>query len=183
MAPTRGPGGAYSTCCECSFTDWRSAHYRTKVNFQKGSRKRESTKIIISKGIAHHFVRLLKTVNSPKYSLAPTLKKSRFRGITNLYGQRAVYEILATLATKIWKMKVGRVKVFDFDRQKLVRTSQKMFGSSHFESFSIFRAQFVNPRLKMAHSKPLKLVSSCSKIGFKAKLSKQKILRILPQIS
>jgi hypothetical protein len=37
--------------------------------------------------------------------------------------------------------------------------------------FSVFRAEFVDPRLQMAPSKSLKLVSSCPKIDFTAKLS------------
>jgi hypothetical protein len=85
------------------------------------------------------------------------------------------------LATKISKLKVGRIKNLDFDRQKPARTSQKWFGSSHFEGFLIFRAQFVDPRLEMAPSKSLKLVSSGPKIDFRANFSKQKFLRILPQ--
>jgi hypothetical protein len=59
--------------------------------------------------------------------------------------------------------------------------NEKWLGSSHFEGFLIFRAQFVDPRLEMAPSKSLKLVSSCPKIDFGAKLSKQKFLGTLPQ--
>jgi hypothetical protein len=56
---------------------------------------------------------------------------------------------------------------------------KKWFGSSHFEGFLIFRAQFVDPRPEMAPAKSLKLVSSGPKIDFRAKLSMQKFLRIL----
>jgi hypothetical protein len=56
-------------------------------------------------------------INNKKYSFEVTLwlqlyKYSRFRGIINSYGQRGVYEIQATLATEISKMKVGRIKKF-----------------------------------------------------------------------
>jgi hypothetical protein len=61
----------YSTQC---FLQIEESPTRTKVSFQGGARKRKFTKIMISKGIAHHFVRLLKAVNSPKYTLAPTLQ-------------------------------------------------------------------------------------------------------------
>jgi hypothetical protein len=59
---------------------------------------------------------------------------SRFRRIINSHGQRAVYEIQATLATEISKMKVGRNKNLDFDRQKPARTSQKMVWFKSFRS-------------------------------------------------
>jgi hypothetical protein len=108
-------------------------------------------------------------------------KFSRYCGIANLYGQRAVYEILATLAAKISKMKVGRIKNFDFDRQKPARTRQKMVWFKSFQGLINFRADFVDARLEMAPSKSLKLVSSCPKIDYRVKLSKQKFLRILPQ--
>jgi hypothetical protein len=43
------------------------------------------------------------------------------------------------------------------DRNRL-ELNKKWFGSSHFKGISIFRAQFVDPRLEMAPSKSLKLV-------------------------
>jgi hypothetical protein len=80
-----------------------------------------------------------------------------------------VYEILATLTTKISKMKVGKIKnLIDRGRLKL---HKKWFGSSHFKGILNLRAQFVDPMLKMAPSKSLKLMSSCPKIDFRAKLS------------
>jgi hypothetical protein len=57
----------YSTQCLLQIEDRPT---RTKVNFHGGLVKRESIKIIIIKGIAHHCVRLLKAVNSIKHTLA-----------------------------------------------------------------------------------------------------------------
>jgi hypothetical protein len=108
---------------------------------------------------------------------------SRFRGIINSYsyGQRAVYEILATLATKISKVKVGRIKNLDFDRQKPARTSQKMFWFKSFRRFFNFPSSKCRSEARKAPSKSLKLVSSCPKIDFRAKLWMQKFLKTLPQ--
>jgi hypothetical protein len=65
------PNFRYSTQCLLQIED---SPDRTKVSFRGSARKRKFTKIIISKGIAHRCVRLLKAVNSPKYTLAPTLR-------------------------------------------------------------------------------------------------------------
>jgi hypothetical protein len=67
---------------------------------------------------------------------------SRFRGIITSYGQRAVYEIQATLATKISKIKIGRIKNLDFNRQKPAETSQKMVWFKSFQRFFRIQSSF-----------------------------------------
>jgi hypothetical protein len=76
---------------------------------------------------------------------------SRFRGIINSYGQRAVYEIQATLAAKISKMKVGRNKNLDFDRQKPARTSQKMVWFKSFRRFFNFPSSICRSEARNCH--------------------------------